>query len=90
MTTTRDWRTRAVCREDDPELFFPIGDKGFALLQAEEAKSVCRRCPVQDECLDSALATNAEGVWGGTTEAERRAIKRAAARNPRPRTAKTA
>ena len=39
-----DWRHRAVCREEDPELFFPIGNTGPALLQIEEAKAVCRRC----------------------------------------------
>ncbi|CAM5280018.1 Transcriptional regulator WhiB [Streptomyces glaucescens] len=43
-----DWRHNAVCREEDPELFFPIGNTGPALLQIEEAKAVCRRCPVID------------------------------------------
>lgn len=37
-----DWRHQAVCREEDPELFFPIGNTGPALLQIEEAKAVCR------------------------------------------------
>ena len=41
-----DWRHRAACRDEDPELFFPIGNTGPALLQIEEAKAVCRRCPV--------------------------------------------
>ena len=45
-----DWRHNAVCREEDPELFFPIGTTGPALLQIEEAKAVCRRCPVMDQC----------------------------------------
>ena len=35
----------AACRDVDPELFFPIGDTGPALLQIDEAKQVCRRCP---------------------------------------------
>jgi WhiB family redox-sensing transcriptional regulator len=38
-----DWRHHAACREVDPELFFPIGNTGPALLQIEEAKRVCRR-----------------------------------------------
>ncbi|MER7848337.1 WhiB family transcriptional regulator [Kitasatospora sp. NPDC096077] len=77
-----DWRTRAVCAEEDPELFFPIGNTGPALLQIEEARSVCRRCPVLEDCLTWAL-TNGEdaGVWGGMSEGERRAMKRRAARN---------
>ena len=41
-----DWRHDAACRDVDPELFFPIGNTGPALLQIEEAKAVCRRCDV--------------------------------------------
>ncbi len=37
-----DWRHRAACRDVDPELFFPIGNTGPALMQIEEAKQVCR------------------------------------------------
>ena len=46
-----DWRHRAACLDEDPELFFPIGNTGPALLQIEEAKAVCRRCEVVDTCL---------------------------------------
>ena len=76
-----DWRHHAACRDEDPELFFPIGNTGPALLQIEEAKSVCRRCPVRDECLQFALETGQDaGVWGGLSEDERRALKRRNAR----------
>lgn len=72
-----DWRHRAACREVDPELFFPIGNTGPALLQIEEAKAVCRRCPVSESCLEWALSTGQDaGVWGGMSEDERRALKR--------------
>ena len=50
-----DWRHEAACREVDPELFFPIGNSGPALLQIDEAKQVCRRCSVMDECLRWAI-----------------------------------
>ena len=39
-----DWRSRAACLDKDPELFFPVGNTGPALLQIEEAKTVCRSC----------------------------------------------
>ncbi|MFI1530841.1 WhiB family transcriptional regulator [Streptomyces griseus] len=67
----------ALCREEDPDLFFPIGSNGPALLQIEEAKAVCRRCPVMDKCLDWALESGQDsGVWGGLSEDERRSLKR--------------
>ncbi|GAA4888653.1 hypothetical protein GCM10023237_02480 [Streptomyces coeruleoprunus] len=50
-------------------------------MQAEEAKRVCGRCPVRDQCLRWALDTGQDhGVWGGTGEDERRTIRRRAAR----------
>ncbi|MBN9608608.1 MAG: WhiB family transcriptional regulator [Actinobacteria bacterium 69-20] len=76
-----DWRHRALCRDEDPELFFPIGNSGPALLQIEQAKAVCARCPVREQCLEFALATGQDaGVWGGLSEDERRSLKRRRAR----------
>jgi len=67
-----DWRHRAACRDEDPELFFPVGTSGPALLQVEQAKAVCRRCSVAEQCLAEALQRREMyGIWGGTTEAER-------------------
>lgn len=72
-----DWRTRAACRDEDPDLFFPIGTSGPALLQTERAKAVCRRCPVREQCLDWAMDSGQSlGVWGGMSETERHALKR--------------
>lgn len=76
MSTTPDMQ-KAACRDEDPELFFPIGTSGPALLQVEQAKSVCRNCSAIDSCLKWALESDQEaGVWGGTSEEERKAIKR--------------
>jgi WhiB family redox-sensing transcriptional regulator len=76
-----DWRHHAACRDVDPELFFPIGNTGPALLQIDEAKQVCGRCPAQEPCLQWALESGQDsGVWGGLSEDERRAPKRRAAR----------
>ena len=83
------WRNRAACLDEDPELFFPIGNTGPALLQIEEAKAVCRRCAVVETCLKWAIESGQDaGVWGGLSEDERRALKRrnARARRALPRT----
>jgi WhiB family redox-sensing transcriptional regulator len=76
-----DWRHRSACLDEDPELFFPIGNTGPAILQIEEAKVVCRRCDVREQCLQWALESGQDhGVWGGMSEDERRALKRRNAR----------
>ena len=71
------WRDIAACRHHDPELFFPIAAAGPALDQAEQARQVCQRCPAQEPCLRWALDRGvAFGIWGGTTEDERRTMRR--------------
>ena len=76
-TADYTWRDEAVCRETDPDLFFPIGTTGQALLQIDRAKQVCNECTVQVSCLEFALETNQDsGIWGGTSEEERRDIRR--------------
>ncbi len=72
------WRRDAICRDTDPDLFFPVGTTGAALVQIDQAKAVCRICPVQVDCLQYALITNQDsGIWGGTSEEERRKLRRA-------------
>jgi WhiB family redox-sensing transcriptional regulator len=74
---TEDWREKASCRSVDPDLFFPVGTTGLALDQIEQAKAVCRACPSVEPCLEFALSTNQEsGVWGATSEEERRKLRR--------------
>jgi len=61
-----------ACRGSDPDLFFP--DRGESL---EAAKALCAGCAVRDECLEHALRNGERfGVWGGTSERERRRIRR--------------
>ena len=41
------------------------------------ARAVCAGCPVAGECLTWAVETNqTDGIWGGHTPAERRAVRR--------------
>jgi WhiB family redox-sensing transcriptional regulator len=78
MSGRVSWRDEAACRHADPDLFFPVAATGPALRQIDQAKRVCRACPVQASCLTWALDHGvATGVWGGTTEDERRSIRRA-------------
>ncbi|MGH8898558.1 MAG: WhiB family transcriptional regulator [Egibacteraceae bacterium] len=74
---TCGWRDRAACLGLDTELFFPIGCTGPAVERSEQAKAICAGCEVSPQCLEWALATNQQdGVWGGATEDERRALRR--------------
>lgn len=80
-----DWRHFAACNGEDPELFFPVGTSGPAILQTAQAKAVCHRCPAASNCLTWALQSGQDaGVWGGMSEDERRSLKR---RNARTATA---
>lgn len=66
------WRGQAACRNLDTEIFFPDSEA-----DAGPALSVCAVCPVRAECLDWAIETRQhDGVWGGTTETERKRIRR--------------
>ena len=68
----QDWRDRSACLGEDPELFFPIGEGLEAVMQADDAKAVCRRCPVVMTCLEWSLETRQpHGVWGGLDERQR-------------------
>jgi len=61
---------------EEPELFFPVGTSGPALVQTARATAVCRRCPVMIQCRTWALTTGqTAGVWGGLSEHERRAMR---------------
>ncbi|MEV0036445.1 WhiB family transcriptional regulator [Streptomyces sp. NPDC050804] len=66
-----DWGTRAACAGTDAEALF--GDPEHQI----RAKAVCVTCPVRTDCLAHALDHRLEfGVWGGTTERERRSLLR--------------
>lgn len=70
------WRDQAACLDTWHELFFPVGNGPDALRQTWDAKAVCRGCPVLEPCLTWALDADVAGIWGATTEDERRALRR--------------
>jgi WhiB family transcriptional regulator, redox-sensing transcriptional regulator len=70
--TPGDWAERAACKDEDPEIFFPISEVGPGARDTALAKAVCARCPVRKDCLSYALdRAIPEGVFGGKTGAER-------------------
>ncbi|HEY9367537.1 WhiB family transcriptional regulator [Streptomyces sp.] len=72
---TTDWMRRGACRKEDPELWFPLGDGDGFTDQIDKARALCRSCPVVLRCLSFGL-TQEYGIWGGTTEKERRGLRR--------------
>ncbi len=75
METSADtkWMANGLCADKPPALFFPSDGVGV-----EKAKLICEECDVQATCLEYALANRIDhGVWGGTSERQRRRIVRA-------------
>jgi WhiB family redox-sensing transcriptional regulator len=66
------WQERAACYGLDPEIFFPTTEE-----EASLALSYCAICAVREVCLAWALKNGERyGVWGGTTEQQRRRLLR--------------
>jgi WhiB family redox-sensing transcriptional regulator len=65
------WMSLGLCSQTDAETFFPVPGASPA-----KAKQICAGCLVRTECLAYALDSDiSHGVWGGTTEMERRRLK---------------
>lgn len=67
-----EWMADGNCRSQPPALFFPSDGVGV-----DAARRLCATCPVKSPCLEYALRNRIDhGVWGGTSERERRRILR--------------
>lgn len=70
------------CATVDPELFFPQeteyinGSIRYVYKNLAAAKKVCEPCPLKMQCLEFALKNGEFGIWGGTTEEQRRNLRR--------------
>jgi len=76
ISIDRSWQPVALCRGSHSHLFFPPSTqerKEERERRELRAKSICKVCPVLEDCLDYALSIKEPyGIWGGMTESERR------------------
>ena len=75
------WTTKAACRGQDPEIFFPEiyyrDDRPRWTVLVEQAREICARCPVRIDCLDDAMRRKERhGIWGGLLPHEREHLNR--------------
>lgn len=66
------WMADGLCAEHPAASWFPGKGQPTA-----PAKEICGRCLVRSECLAFAVAHDERGIWGGTSDGERRAIREA-------------
>jgi WhiB family transcriptional regulator, redox-sensing transcriptional regulator len=65
------------CAEVGPDLFFtPDKTYGYTHRGLRDVKAICDSCSMRDACLDYALHVNVSGIWGGTTETQRKSLRR--------------
>lgn len=70
---SNQWMAKGNCFERPPSEFFPSDGVGV-----DRARKICATCVVRSTCLDYALRNRIDhGVWGGTSERERRRILKA-------------
>ncbi len=69
-SSEHEWMNQGLCRLHDPAVFFPSDGVGV-----DRARRICDTCPVVAPCLEYALDNRVDhGVWGATSERERRRI----------------
>jgi WhiB family redox-sensing transcriptional regulator len=69
------WMAEAACRNHPEASFFPVRGESTGAA----AKAVCRGCRVRAECYAYAVDHDELGIWGGTSERERRHTTRRSA-----------
>jgi WhiB family redox-sensing transcriptional regulator len=65
---------QANCLGVDPELFFPNG--AIAPQTEKTLRRICMNCNVFWECYDYALNVKVDGFWAGTTESQRKSLRK--------------
>lgn len=78
MAATWEWQLDGLCRGMDSAVFFhPEGERGHKRSAREEqAKRVCEKCPVMQQCREYAVSAGEPyGVWGGLSAPERLVVE---------------
>ena len=74
VDTSGQWYLHGACRGLDSAIFYPDPDVAEDVARA---LAVCAGCDVREICLAHALGRRElTGIWGGTTERERRQVLR--------------
>jgi WhiB family redox-sensing transcriptional regulator len=71
LSQDEEWKTRGLCRNDDPDLWYPDPADPPLKRAAKtmRAISICKRCPVWAECLRYAFRIEDDwGIFGGQTK----------------------
>jgi WhiB family redox-sensing transcriptional regulator len=78
----------APCSETFPDAFFSDEPPEGSIMRRgtytyeREAKAICLECPYRGRCLQYALENpELQGIWGGTTEYQRKALRKGIAIN---------
>ena len=70
-----DFSGSEPCTEIGIEAYFYPDLESGGYLDKRSAIEACGRCSMQDACREYALKVPVYGIWGGTTEGERRKIR---------------
>ena len=75
-------KNRPACEGTDTEMWFPGNGKEYT--HKEYLIKICGGCPARQECLEYALEYNVDGFWAGTTDHQRKQIRRQKRMIPKP------
>jgi len=80
-----DWQEKSLCKtelkfvpETGEYVHYTVNDFYVPLgkLVSPEVQKMCKRCPVQKQCLEHALHHEDHGCWAGTSEKQRIKMRR--------------
>lgn len=70
------WQDQALCAQTTNDPWF-LDEIPQNKRDIEYAKSICRLCPVTNDCLEHALFNDERfGIWGATTAKERERLRK--------------